>query len=411
VTLALTAIAASTLSWMLYAWRSPQQLTSTAFPLRRTTSTSFSLIVPARHEAPVLGATLERLATVDHPRYEVVVVVGEDDPATAEAAHAAARRHSGTVRVVVDDGRPKNKPRALNRALEECSGEVVGVFDAEDEVHPELLRRVDGLFEEPGAEIVQGGVQLVDYWSSWYAVRNCLEYYFWFRSRLHFHAEARFIPLGGNTVFVRSEALRRAGGWDAECLAEDCELGVRLSARGSRVAVAYDPGLATREETPRTLGGLFRQRTRWNQGFLQVYRKGEWRGLPTLRQRLLARYTLAMPFLQAFTGLLIPLSVVSIVVLDVPVVLALLSFVPLVVSAVTLAVEIVGLHDLRRLFGGPARRRDVVRLVVGAPAYQVMLAGAAVRAVWRELLGRRNWEKTAHAGSHLRPRATRADAR
>ena len=192
---------------------------------------------------------------------------------------------------------------------------------------------------------------------------------------------------------------------------EDCELGVRLSAGGSRVAVAYDAGLATREETPRTLGGLFRQRTRWNQGFLQVYRKGDWRGLPTMRQRLLARYTLAMPFLQAFTGLLIPFSVVSIVGLDVPVVLALLSFVPLIVTAVTLTVEVVGLYDLRRLFGGPARRRDIVRLVAGAPAYQVMLAAAAVRAVWRELLGRRNWEKTAHAGAHLRPGATEVDAR
>jgi cellulose synthase/poly-beta-1,6-N-acetylglucosamine synthase-like glycosyltransferase len=407
----LTAIAASTLTWMLYAWRSPQQLASTGFPRPRAVSTSFSLIVPARHEAPVLEATLDRLAALDHPRYDVIVVVGEDDPDTADAARNAARRHPERIRVLVDDGVPKNKPRALNHALSECVGDVIGVFDAEDEVHPDLLRRVDGMFQETDVDIVQGGVQLVDYWSSWYAVRNCLEYYFWFRSRLHFHADARFIPLGGNTVFVRSHALRRAGGWDPECLAEDCELGVRLSARGSRVAVAYDAALATREETPRTLGGLFRQRTRWNQGFLQVFRKGEWRRLPSTRQRLLARYTLAMPFLQAFTGLLIPLSVASIVLLDVPIALALLSFVPLIVTAVTLAVEVVGLYDLRRLFGGPARRRDVVRLVAGAPAYQVMLAAAALRAVWRELLGRTNWEKTAHVGSHLRRPTREAEAR
>jgi hypothetical protein len=35
--------------------------------------------------------------------------------------------------------------------------------------------------------------------SSWWSLRNCVEYYFWFRSRLHFHADQRFIPLGGNT--------------------------------------------------------------------------------------------------------------------------------------------------------------------------------------------------------------------
>jgi cellulose synthase/poly-beta-1,6-N-acetylglucosamine synthase-like glycosyltransferase len=396
---------------MLYAWRSPHQLVRTTFPSRTTAARTFSLILPARHEAEVLGRTLDRLADLDHPRYEVIVVVGEDDPDTAAAAEAAARARPDRVRVLVDDSWPKSKPRALNRALPHCRGEVVGVFDAEDVVHPALLSRVDALLDQTGAEIVQAGVQLVDYWSSWYAVRNCLEYYFWFRSRLHFHADARFIPLGGNTVFVRAGLLRRAGGWDSECLAEDCELGVRLSAAGARVAVAYEPELASREETPPTLGGFFRQRTRWNQGFLQVLRKGHWRRLATRRQRLLARYTLAMPFLQAFTGVLIPLSVLSIVVLDVPVVLALFSFVPLVVTAVTVAVEVVGHSDLRRLFGGPAGRRDVVRLVAGAPLYQVLLAAAALRAVWRELRGRTNWEKTAHAGSHLGPSAEQVGAR
>ena len=50
--------------------------------------------------------------------------------------------------------------------------------------------------------------------------------------------------------------------------------------------------MVTREETPDTLVGLLKQRTRWNQGFLQVLRKGDWRRLPDPRQRLLARYTL-----------------------------------------------------------------------------------------------------------------------
>jgi hypothetical protein len=36
---------------------------------------------------------------------------------------------------------PTNKPKALNRALASVSGDVLGVFDAEDELHP-LLRWV-----------------------------------------------------------------------------------------------------------------------------------------------------------------------------------------------------------------------------------------------------------------------------
>ncbi len=402
--LAMAAIAAATLWWMLHAWRTPSALEATGFPVRgEEPRLSFSLIVPARHEEAVLAATLERMMRIDHPDYEVLVVVGHDDPGTHEVAVRSAESWPGRLRVVVDHSVPKNKPKALNTALPHCRGEVVGVFDAEDEVDWRLLRQVDAAFRRSGAQVVQGGVQLMNFSSSWYSLRNCLEYFFWFRSRLHLHAIHRFIPLGGNTVFVLSDILRAVGGWDPECLAEDCELGVRLSALGAVVEVAYDPDLATREETPGSLGALFKQRTRWNQGFFQVWRKGVWRRLPRRRQRWLARYTLAMPFLQAFTGLAIPASVVSMIAFDAPLVLALVSFLPAVPTLATLAFEVAGLREFCRLYYLRPRPRDYVRLIVGTFPYQVILAGAAVRALLRELVGSRGWEKTAHVGAHRGP--------
>jgi glycosyltransferase XagB len=402
--LAMSAIAAATLWWMLHAWRTPTTLESTGFAVRgEEPRLSFSLIVPARHEEAVLGGTLERLMAADHPDFEVLVVVGHDDPGTHEVAQRAAQSWPGRLRVVVDHNVPKNKPKALNTALPHCRGEVVGVFDAEDEVDPRLLRLVDSAFRRSGAQVVQGGVQLMNFSSSWYSLRNCLEYFFWFRSRLHLHALHRFIPLGGNTVFVLSDVLRSVGGWDPECLAEDCELGVRLSAMGAVVEVAYDPELVTREETPDSVKALFKQRTRWNQGFFQVWRKGVWRRLPRRRQRWLARYTLAMPFLQAFTGLAIPASIVTMVAVDAPLALALLSFLPAVPTLATLAFEVAGLREFCRLYYRRPRLRDYARLVLGTFPYQVILASAAVRALARELAGARGWEKTAHVGAHRTP--------
>jgi len=391
---------------MLHAWRTPDVMAATSFPgPNDEPSLSFSLLVPARHEEAVLAATLDRLAQMDHPHFEVLAVVGHDDPDTRVVAEAAAGRWPDRIRVVTDHSWPKNKPKALNTALAECRGQVTGVFDAEDEVHPRLLRQVDSAFRSTSAHVVQGGVQLMNYDSSWYSLRNCLEYFFWFRSRLHLHAEHRFIPLGGNTVFVRTDLLREVHGWDPDCLAEDCEIGVRLSSLGARFTVAYDPHVVTREETPGSLAGLVKQRTRWNQGFLQVLRKGSWRHLPTRSQRWLARYTLAMPFLQAFTGLIIPLSIYMMVSVRVPVVLALASFLPAVPTVATLAFEIAGLREFGRVFYSRPRARDYVRLILGMFPYQLLLAGAAVRAVLRELLGMRTWEKTAHVGAHREPAA------
>jgi cellulose synthase/poly-beta-1,6-N-acetylglucosamine synthase-like glycosyltransferase len=397
----LTAIAVTTLWWMLHAWRDASSLSATRFPAKPTRPVHrFTLLVPARHEEEVLGETLDRLATQTHPNFEIIAIVGHDDPGTELVAREAAARHPELIRVIVDDSVPKNKPKALNLALTVATGDIVGVFDAEDEVHPRLLSLVDTRFKETAADVVQGGVQLMNFQSSWWSLRNVLEYYFWFRSRLHFHAKSRFIPLGGNTVFVKREWLDWSGGWDAGCLAEDCELGVRLSSAGAKVVVAYSPDVVTREETPGTFTSLYKQRTRWNQGFLQVLGKGEWRKLPTRRQRGFARYLLSMPFLQAATGVLVPISLVLVLVAKVPTPIALFSFLPLVPTVITVAAEIAGLAEFGRLYGRKPRVIDYVKLVLGTFPYQMFLAGAAIRAVFRQLKGDNSWEKTEHTGAH-----------
>ena len=402
--LVLTGVASATLWWMLHAWRTPDVLDRTGFGVaQRSPRHSFSLIVPGRHEEAVLASTLKRLMAIDHPDFEVIAVVGHDDPGTRVVAEQVARDHPDRLRVVIDENWPKNKPKALNTALPHCRGEVVGVFDAEDEVDPRLLRQVDATFQSEEAHVVQGGVQLMNFRSSWFSLRNCLEYFFWFRSRLHLHAHHGFIPLGGNTVFVRTDVLKAVDGWDPDCLAEDCELGVRLSVLGAKVAIAYSGDLVTREETPGTVWALFKQRTRWNQGFLQVLRKGEWQRLPAGRQRMLARFTLCMPFMQAFAGVGIVVSVVTAFLLRAPVALALFSFLPAVPTLATLAFECVGVREFCRHYYMRPKAGDYVRLVLGTFPYQLVLASAAARAVVREAMGRRGWEKTAHVGAHRVP--------
>ena len=165
----------------------------------------------------MIEATLLHLAQQDHPDFEVLVVIAEHDTATRDAA-LLLTAYDERFRIIVDSDRQRNKAMALNRALPHCRGEIVGVFDAEDLVSDSLLRAVDQEFATSQADVVQGGAQLMNFKSSWFSVRNVLEYYFWFRSRLHFHASAGFIPLGGNTMFVRRAWLLAVGGWDDHAL-------------------------------------------------------------------------------------------------------------------------------------------------------------------------------------------------
>jgi len=402
VSLVLFSIAAATLWWMMHAWRTPEMLASTKFDEPDgTCGHSFSLLLPARHEQGVLEHTVQRMLESTHDDYEIIIITGHDDPETTQLAEKLAELAPDKVRVVTDTHEVKSKAKALNTALPLCRGDIIGVFDAEDIVHPELLVHVDYAFRSEQADVVQGGVQLINFHSSWYSLRNCLEYFFWFRSRLHLQAQKGFITLGGNTVFIKTDLLRQIGGWDPNCLAEDCDLGVRVSSQGGKVVVAYDTQMVTREETPASLLSLFKQRTRWNQGFLQVYRKADWKQLPTVRQRMLARFTLATPFFAAMSGLAVPIGIGIGVFVDVPIVIAMVSWLPVVPAFLVLAFEVAALRDFGKQYNLNVRFIHYVKLVIGTPFYQVTLMAAALRAVWRETTGRKDWELTRHVGAHL----------
>ncbi len=398
-----------TIALMLYTWGRPERLEESGSPeVYLPPLLSFTAILPARKEEGVIGATLEQIWRTGYPKdlLEVVVVCEERDRGTIEEAAAAARKigHPG-VRVLsfaAGDG-PVNKPRGLNVALAETSNEVVTIFDAEDDVHPEIFDVINTTMQRKDAPIVQAGVQLMDFGSSWYSLQNVLEYFFYFKSRLHFHAKVGMIPLGGNTVFIKRRLLEKTGGWDEACLTEDADVGLRLSVLGEKIAVTYDAVHATREETPSSLGSFIKQRTRWCQGFFQVLRKGDWKKLPTRGQRLLALYTLTYPYVQAFVGALWIPAVIMMIYLNVPVGIAMLSLLPLYAIGFQFLINLIGLFDFAHSYDKRVRPLDVTRFALGFLPYQILLSVSALRAVLREALGATNWEKTTHSGSHRTP--------
>src|SRR6185436_17428518 len=103
LSLGLFTVSGTTLWWMLHAWRSPDALAATGFRRRAAGAPRyFSLLLPARHEQDVLGDTIDALARLDHPKYEVIVIIGHDDPETEFVARAAVARYPRIVRVVMD---------------------------------------------------------------------------------------------------------------------------------------------------------------------------------------------------------------------------------------------------------------------------------------------------------------------
>jgi glycosyltransferase XagB len=405
VSILVTIQSAHTLYLTLYTWGRPPSEASAPDELMPP-RLSFTVMLPARHEEAVIQATIGRVAEANYPPdlIQVLIICSADDEGTisqAEEKISELEREGldGLSLVVFRDG-PVNKPHGLNAALPHASNDIITIFDAEDDINPDIFNVVNTVMEEEQVKVVQAGVQLMNFDSSWFSALNVLEYFFWFKSRLHYHARRGVIPLGGNTVFFERGLITRLGGWDEHNLTEDADIGLRLSAAGERIRVIYDARYVTREETPPTVGQFVRQRTRWSQGFMQTLSKGSWRNLSTRRQRWLAFYTLAFPHAQALLAIYVLFSVATMSSIKAPVLFAMISFLPVLMLLAHFLISVVGLYEFTRVYDLTVSPRDVIRMAIAWIPFQLVISYSALRALGRQMRGVNNWEKTQHIGAH-----------
>lgn len=390
---------------MLYTWENEERLKNISPPIPQFEKPkhSFSLIIPARHEKKVIGDTLRAMSRLDYPQrlLEVLVVVRQDDGGTIrEVSQALTKINRSNFHLIVFDGEPINKPHSLNIGLYHAQHEVIGVFDAEDEPHPQILRFVDLKLSQDKIDVVQAGVQLINLDTAWFSPLNCLEYYFWYKSVLPFFSHLGATPVGGNSVFFKKAALVNVLGWDENCLTEDADIGVRLSLSGYRMGTIYQERLATLEETPPDLESFVRQRSRWDQGYLQIALKGDLFRFPGLKQQFLMLYLFLQPMIHLLALISLILLPYSAMRLKVPAGLAMFSFVPGYVLLLQLGIFVVGLFEMGEKYNLKILPRHVGNVVLGFFSYQLVLGYSFLRAVGRLILGFSRWEKTVHLNAH-----------
>jgi len=404
ITALMTAQAFFNIRLRLFIWEKPDHAGLNHAPtVYREPCLSFTILLPARHEEDVYRETIQKIYHLRYPKalMQLIAICREDDPGTiAEARATIDALGDPNVQLLIFNDQPINKPHGLNLGLRIAHGDVVTIFDAEDEPHPDILNIINTIMLNDDVDVVQSGVQLMNHNTKWFCFLNVLEYFFWFKSSMHFFARIGMIPLGGNTVFVRRELLEQLGGWDEYCLTEDADLGIRLSLAHARIRIIYDDEYVTREETPHTIAQFIKQRTRWNQGFIQILFKGEWLHLEKLSQRLLALYVLVLPELQAFFVLMIPMSLGMIFFVKFPLWLAMFTFVPLYCLILAVFIDLVGLRQFLKAHKRRWSWREAIITVLAFFPYQWILGIGALRAVYRYVRGTSNWEKTAHVGQH-----------
>ena len=232
----------------------------------------YTILIPARDEANVLGVLKEALSRMDYPkdRLDVKLLLEEDDEDTIAAARKANLPSFMEI-VIVPPEDPRTKPKALNFGLQRARGEFITIYDAEDVPEPTQLKKALLAFRQSDANLACVQAKL----SYFNIEQNVLtrwftsEYGVWFNLLLPaLHAASLPIPLGGTSNHFRTEILRKIGAWDPYNVTEDADLGIRLNKAGYRTTVMDS---FTYEEANSEFVNWIRQRSRWIKGYLQTW--------------------------------------------------------------------------------------------------------------------------------------------
>lgn len=172
---------------------------------------------------------------------------------------------------------PSTKGRALNYALPiavDERTEMCGFFDAESRPDRDVLLYVayKRLTEDTPVRIFQGPV---------FQVRNFYEMGPFSKIACLYQALSHdwYLPVvfrrlpfvGGTNLFIEKQLIEELGGYDADSLTEDLELGTRAYLRVGAWP-EYLP-YPSSEQTPTAFRAFYRQRLRWGTGHLQVMDK------------------------------------------------------------------------------------------------------------------------------------------
>jgi len=230
---------------------------------------SFSIVVPVKNEERVIDRLLDSLSTLNYPlnKREIIIVEDGSTDKTNDICMNYAKEHAN-VRIL-HKPLSNGKPSALNFGLAHAKGDIVAIFDADNVPAHDALLAVVEYFEDPKVAAVQGRTASIN------PKENMLTQFISYEEAVWCEAYLRgkdvlnlFVHLKGSCQFIRRDVLEQLQGFDEAVLSEDMEISARLVENDYKIRYASD--VVAWQESPSNLKTLFKQRTRWFRGTMEV---------------------------------------------------------------------------------------------------------------------------------------------
>lgn len=233
----------------------------------------YTILIPLLfEEKDTLTLLLEALKRLDYPRdkLDVKLLLETHDLKTLSILKQMDLPWNYQI-LIVPPGLPRSKPRACNYGVRFAYGEYLTIYDAEDRPDPDQLKLALQQMQtsEPEVTCVQASLNFYNYRENLITKLFTIEYTHWYDCMIPALSSLRvLVPLGGTSNHFKTSVLREIGGWDPNLGTEDAEIGVRLGRHGHLVEHVNS---TTYEEANTRFWNWFKQRSRWNKGYMQTY--------------------------------------------------------------------------------------------------------------------------------------------
>ena len=230
---------------------------------------SVAVLIPAYNEEKVIERTVQGALDSDYPNLRVIVIDDGSKDRTLEIARRAFAAEEAAGRVLILTRPNGGKAEALNFGLEHIDdAELFVGIDADTIIAPDAIARLVPHFLNPKVAAVAGNAKVgnrVNLWTRWQALEYITSQNF---ERRALNAMGAVSVVPGAIGAWRTAAVREAGSYHVDTVAEDADLTMALLRNGYRVE--YEDLALAFTEAPTSANALMRQRFRWSFGILQA---------------------------------------------------------------------------------------------------------------------------------------------
>ncbi|MFA5174173.1 MAG: glycosyltransferase [Candidatus Pacearchaeota archaeon] len=221
-----------------------------------------SVLIPAYNEEESIEKTIRSILASDYPEKKLEIIVIDDG--SKDRTLELARKFEPRIKVYTKEN--GGKARALNFAIEKCTGEIFFSMDADTFVEPYSLKKMVRYFKDPQIMCVSPAIVIYNPKSILQRIQ-AIEYLLGLFLRKTFaFLNAIHITPGAFSAY-RKTFVEKYGGYNPDNLTEDLELTLRVQYHDYRIENATDAPAYT--IAPNKFTHLLKQRRRWYAGLMK----------------------------------------------------------------------------------------------------------------------------------------------